>query len=167
MTSWHVDVEFTTHKKFDTDTAFDMIENLAEWSGAVSIHPDSKGGLISIFVDGETIFDSTTTAADIVKTVAKPLWGNIDIIGLEVLTETAFNAALAAPVYPEVVSYAEIAELAGVSRQRARQFTVLRDFPSPVIKTAQGPLMEKTAVLKWIELRTPTSGRPSKVKTSA
>lgn len=167
MTSWHVDVDFTSRKPFNSETAFDMIENLAEWSGAVSTSPDNKGGMISIFVDAATVFDATTKASAIVKDAAEKLWGNIEIVGLDVMTEEAFDAASSEPVFPEVVSYAEIAELAGVSRQRARQFTVLRDFPHAVIQTAQGPLMEKQAVVNWISRRSTTRGRPSKKLASA
>lgn len=167
MTSWHVDVDFTSRKPFDSETAFDLIENLTEWSGAVSTSPDNNGGVISIFVDGATVLEATSKASDIVKGAAEKLWGNIEIVGLDVMTEEAFDAASSEPIFPEVVSYAEIAELAGVSRQRARQFTVLKDFPHAVIQTAQGPLMEKNAVVNWISRRNPTRGRPSKKLASA
>lgn len=58
------------------------------------------------------------------------------------------------PLYPEVVGYAEIARLAGVTRQRARMFPKIVDFPKPVIETAQGALYTKSAIEAWLERRT-------------
>jgi len=69
---------------------------------------------------------------------------------------------LVTPVIPDLVSYAEIAEIAGVSRQRARQFADIEGFPKPVVETAAGPLRLKASVEAWVERRNTKPGRPRK-----
>ncbi|GAA5203106.1 hypothetical protein GCM10025773_32100 [Microbacterium jejuense] len=53
----------------------------------------------------------------------------------------------------EVVGYAEIADMAQVSRQAARAWADNPTFPPAVIETAQGPLRAKDAVQAWLENR--------------
>ncbi len=43
----------------------------------------------------------------------------------------------------------EIAELLGVSRQRAHQLAASHGFPEPVARLAQGPVWETAEVEKW------------------
>jgi hypothetical protein len=43
----------------------------------------------------------------------------------------------------------EIAELLGVSRQRAAQLAASEGFPAPVVKLAAGPVWERQAVENW------------------
>lgn len=64
------------------------------------------------------------------------------------------------PTIPDLVGYAEIAEIAGVSRSRARQFADLDGFPAPVVETAAGPLRLKSAVQAWVATRNTKPGRP-------
>lgn len=63
------------------------------------------------------------------------------------MLDADFTQQLARPLFPEVVGYSEIADMAGVTRQRARKFATHAGFPSPVIKTAHGPLMAKLSML--------------------
>jgi hypothetical protein len=167
MKSWHVDVRFRTAKPFKEDAAFDLIEALAENSAAVSIERDCQGGTVSLSIDGSaTVIDALGAASDVVRKATKKLLGAIDIIGLDGMTEEVFLEKLNQPAIPPVVGYAEIAELAGVTRQRARQFTVSRGFPQPVITTGQGPLMDRAAVVSWLSGRKATAGRPRKEQAS-
>jgi hypothetical protein len=48
---------------------------------------------------------------------------------------------------PELVGYAEIATMAAVSRQRARELPGKPGFPPPAVTTATGPLRVKADVL--------------------
>lgn len=168
MKSWHVDVRFRTAKPFKEDAAFDLIEALSANSAAVSIERDCQGGTVSLSVDGlATVLDALESASDIVRKATKKLLGTVDIVGLDGMTEEAFLEKLNQPAIPPVVGYAEIAELAGVTRQRARQFTIARGFPQAVITTGQGPLMDRAAVVSWLANRKTSSGRPRKEKVTA
>ncbi|MCP2377913.1 hypothetical protein [Cutibacterium modestum] len=82
--------------------------------------------------------------------------------GLEARQEGEFFAGLDRPLFPPVAGYAEIAEAAGVSRQRIRQLAGTAGFPVPVIETTQGPLFPKAAAEQWARTRQPKAGRPQR-----
>lgn len=63
---------------------------------------------------------------------------------------------------PELVGYAEIATMAGVSRQRARELSGKPGFPPPAVVTASGPLRVKAEFELWLSSWERTPGRPSK-----
>jgi hypothetical protein len=76
------------------------------------------------------------------------------------------------PTIPKLAGLAEIAGLAGVSRQRASQLTAHPDFPEPVDRLAMGPVWRESDVTKFLATeRKPgrrakapavlTAGRPS------
>jgi hypothetical protein len=162
MISWQASVAFETGEPFTEDAAFDTIDALLTHGAAMSVERDLSGGSVTLSVEAATPLDAATEAAELVTSAAEPHLGEISVTGLEVLTEAAVDAELARPLFPEVVGYAEIADMAGVSRQRARQFASINGFPKPVIETAQGPLMGKHAVERWLETRNTSGGRPRK-----
>ncbi len=47
----------------------------------------------------------------------------------------------------------EIAELLGVSRQRASQLAQSKSFPPPLDRIAQGPVWRRSDVERWAERR--------------
>ena len=51
------------------------------------------------------------------------------------------------------VGSAEIAEMFGVSRQRAYQLTTRPDFPEPMVRLKGGAVWVTTDVVKWAEAR--------------
>lgn len=160
MPRWHANVAFTTTDPFTHDAAFDVLDILSSHGAAVSPRTDSTGGEISLSVTADTAPEAASAAVATITTTITPIAGHPTIDAIEVSTEAALDARLGEPVFPEVVGYAEIADMAGVSRQRARQFAKIDDFPAPVITTAQGPLMTKAAVERWIETRNTRPGRP-------
>jgi prophage regulatory protein len=62
---------------------------------------------------------------------------------------------------PKLAGVAEIAALAGVSRQRADQFTSHPHFPAPVQELAQGRVWLEDAVKAFLATPRP-AGRPRK-----
>ena len=162
MSTWHVDVTVTSEKQVTDDSTFEIMENLTGLSSNVAVHPDRHGALVSVFVDAPNIFMAITEACNSITPTVLPWWGAVEVVGIEAKTETAFEAELAEPLYPDVVGLAEIAVMAGVSRQRAAQFRSLPGFPDPVIVTGQGPLMSKAAVEVWLSNRVIKTGRPKK-----
>jgi hypothetical protein len=66
--------------------------------------------------------------------------------------------------FPKLAGLAEIAGLAGVSRQRASQIAAHPDFPKPVDRLAMGPVWRESDVIKFLE--TPRKpGRKPKEET--
>lgn len=151
---WHAHIVFTTTNPMDEDTPFDITDALAKYSPSMSVSRNLAGGGITICVDADNIGTATTDALSIVATALAAESLDWTFTELKVQNEYTFTAELDTPLYPEVVGYAEIAKMAGVSRQRARQFAEKPSFPAPVIETAQGPLMNKHAIERWLETRT-------------
>lgn len=66
--------------------------------------------------------------------------------------------------FPKLAGLAEIAGLAGVSRQRAAQLARHPDFPKPVDRLAMGPVWREADVIEF--LKTPRKpGRKPKDET--
>lgn len=161
MPRWYASIGFTSARPLTEEATFDALDALTPHSAAISPRLDSTGAEVSMSVTAKTALDASSAAVDTLANTLTPIIGEIVADSIEILTEDALDKNLAEPVFPEVVSFAEIASMAGVSRQRARQFSAIDGFPAPVIKTAQGPLMTKAAVESWIENRNTRSGRPT------
>lgn len=143
---------------------FEVLEPLAAaHSGVGSVRPDGSRFTVQLAVEADTsraALDSATEA--VIGALSDAEAADVDLVGFEVLDSLAMERGLDTPVYPDVVGYAEIAEMAGVSRQRARAFRDSPGFPAPVIETAQGPLMLRAAVARWLETRNTRPGpRPA------
>lgn len=63
--------------------------------------------------------------------------------------------------FPKLAGVAEVAALAGVSKQRAGQLTKLPGFPKPVDSLAMGPVWREADVQKFLDAPRP-AGRPRK-----
>lgn len=161
MHTWHASLTFTS-TQFSDDAAFDLIEALAPNGASMSIAPNNAGGTITLTVNANTALDAATTASSTLLDSTPDILGAIEIAGIEILSEEAMDAHLATPTFPEVVSYAEIADMGGFSRQRARQLAESSAFPHAVITTAQGPLYSKHAIERYLETRATKPGRPAK-----
>lgn len=146
---WYVDLDFIVSAQLDDDAAFDVLAALSEFSAQLSIRPDRKSGSLSLTVDATTAKAAADMAADSLKPVSE-FAGNVEIVQLDVMTEEVREAINETPSIPELVGYAEIADMAGVSRQRAREIAQRAGFPVAVVETAAGPLRVKAAVDRWI-----------------
>ena len=136
------------------DTPFELSDKLAAYSPVMSVDRDWRGGTITVCVEASSAAGSVTEATSAVAHALAAEDLDWTTTAIKVQNEDAFEAELNRPLFPEVVGYAEIAKMAGVSRQRARQFAEKPSFPAPVIETAQGPLMSKHAIERWLETRT-------------
>ena len=65
---------------------------------------------------------------------------------------------------PEIVGVSELAELLGVTRQRASELARSRDFPLPIATLASGPVWRKSSVARFVEHWPRRPGRPKKVE---
>ena len=161
MTTWHARITFSTPVPIGEDALFDLMEALATHGASVSITPSQLGGSVSVTIDAAgKATDAMEVAANLVRDALAAHIDYADIVGIEVMLDADFTEQLSRPLFPEVVGYAEIAEMAGVTRQRARKFASHETFPHPVIRTAHGPLMAKHAVNAWLKGRNTRPGRP-------
>ena len=61
---------------------------------------------------------------------------------------------------PELVGVTELAQLLGVSRQRASELARSRDFPAPIAVLRSGPVWRKTAIARHVGKWERRPGRP-------
>lgn len=74
----------------------------------------------------------------------------LTVVSAQVSTQDELDRMVYEPLYPPVVSNAEIARMAGVTRQRVGQLVRNESFPKPVITTERAKLYAKSAVEAWL-----------------
>jgi hypothetical protein len=160
MTTWNSAVTYRHERQADPSAVFEALEALEAYGAVASVSRNNDGGTIQLTYDHDgTLVQAVETAAELVRGAIPEGINGVEIVAVSTQTEEAFEAGLAEPVLPEMVGYAEIAELAGVTRQRAHQLAHADDFPPPAISTKQGPLMRKAAVTEWLAKRDRRPGR--------
>jgi predicted DNA-binding transcriptional regulator AlpA len=62
---------------------------------------------------------------------------------------------------PDLAGLAEIAEMLGVTKRTALNYTKRDDFPKPLDRLASGPVWRRAAIEQWAKKRLPLPpGRP-------
>lgn len=146
MNTWHTTTTVPT--TISEDDAFDLLGTLTDRGAAISFGKTTM--VVSMTGYGDTALDAAEDAANTLK-AAIP---GTEILGVDAQTEEQHDEELRRPLFPEVVGYAEIAEMAGVTRQGARKYADDKNFPHPVIETKQGPLRSKAAVERFLDRKT-------------
>lgn len=158
---WYITATFTTATPMNSEAGFDILDALAEHHPSAALAANS--GSISLTI---TAPDAVQAAALIPEVLAKahPITGALTLTSLEILSEAAFQASLEAPEIPDLVGLTEIAEMAGVSRQRANAIVKQDSFPAPVLTLAAGQFRTRAAVQNWVENWTRKPGRKPTTK---
>jgi hypothetical protein len=107
----------------------------------------------------EAVISGQRLVADAAQAAGLPAW---PIVKLEAVEWERLGAELKQPPGPELVGIAELAELAGVSRQRASILARREGFPDPLATLAAGPVWDLHAVRHFLEGWTRQVGRPAK-----
>lgn len=148
---WYVDMH--VKQILTDDAAFDLIGNLDARGAAITLSKESF--TISLTAYGDTAIEALKDARKAIE--EHGITG--ETLSASASTYEELEEELNRPLFPDVVGWAEVAKLAGVTRQRARQFRNSPGFPAPVIETSQGPLMAKRAVEQWVRTRDTRPGR--------
>ncbi len=125
------------------------MDELAELSPAVQF----GNGLLSTTATRRA--KSPIEAYDYVHQALNPLTGKLEIEFVEVKTTERQNRDLEVSNLPELVGLAEIADMAGTTRQRVFQMTANRGFPFPVMELRSGRLWNKAAIESYLGNRRP------------
>lgn len=160
MNTWHTTTTVPT--TLTEDDAFDLLGDLAGRGAAIEF--GARTMTVSMTAYGD---DPIAAAEDAASTLRAAIPGT-EILGVDAQTYEQLDEELRRPLFPEVVGYAEIAEMAGVTRQGARKYAADKDFPAPVIETKQGPLRSKAAVERFLDRKTrsrKTRSRKAKAAT--
>lgn len=157
---WSVRVDWK-HPGYNEAGLEELVHALADHRGVVTVDPGpphhSDRVSATLRIETTTLRQATTTALRAVEDAT-----GIPAIGVEALLTVDFEEQLNRPSIPELVGYAEIAEMFGVSRQRARELADRSDFPPAVVTTKSGPLRVKRQVEAWASTWERHAGRPRK-----
>lgn len=142
-----------------------LADELAEMAPAISV--GKKSMTVRLAVEAN---DAVEAAASVVPDVVIALdrigLGAVPVNELEITEWTRFEEKLAEPTYPELVGITEIAELLGISRQRASELARSSRFPAPHADLAAGPVWLKPNVMRFVEEWDRKPGRPPSSKTA-
>lgn len=162
MISWTARVEWAQPIPRTDDELVALVERLHPFGGAIGTEKPAAGpGLPEtwsavISVEAGTLRQAIAAALQEVEQATGE-----KATAVEVLQSDEFDRRAMQPSIPELVGYAEIAEMAGITRQRAREIAETRiGFPAAVVETASGPLRVRNQVERWLETWDRRPGRP-------
>ncbi len=165
---WSARVDWAT-TEYSEDELAALAESLAAHSGVVSTDVGRGRASAQLTVQAPTLRQAIDLALTAVRDAVHLTNSRFSPLRIDVVDEPTFHAELSTPTIPTLVGYAEIADMAGISRQRAREVSDSPGFPPAVTETSsKGPLRIKDQVAEWIRGwdrrpgRPPAAGRPKK-----
>ena len=146
--------------ELDADAIDDFIAVLADYSPAASYGSHRWSVELSMTApDGGTALNSAFAAVyRAAQKAALPRW---PLVRAAVASSAHVDAELSEPNIPSLVGVSEIADLLGVSRQRASELARTPSFPVPVASLASGPVWLEPSVLRFVDSWRRKPGRPS------
>ncbi len=155
-TNWTVSIEVET----PGDLSEEEIFAVAEIGGVASGEPGGRR-------IGTTLTraapDAVAALASAILAVAGAVGGGGRVLSAEVMTIDEAERHLAEPAFPPLVGVSEVADLLGITRQRASVLQTRPDFPSPVALLASGPVWRRNDITTFEAAWTRRSGRPRRV----
>ena len=136
---------------YTDDELVAIAEHIAPLHGVVNTDSTHDRTIAQLTVDATTLRQAVDAALTRTRQAVEAVGGRFLPVRVDVLEEDIFRAELLEVKVPPLVGYAEIAEMADVSRQRARELPQLPGFPPAVAQTANGgPLRVRQHVADWI-----------------
>ncbi|MGH9013084.1 MAG: hypothetical protein ACRDZ1_03975 [Acidimicrobiia bacterium] len=164
---WTVSFEAAGDESVELEPALDeFVDLLVDRGGAVSASTvgDRYGATFSVGEAVATVADAVALGCEIFTSLAEksglPVWS---VVRAEALTFEEHDRDIETPNFPELVGVSEIAELLGVTRQRASALAQTREFPSPVATLASGPVWTRPSLNRFVEEWPRKDGRPRKL----
>ncbi|GAA5035516.1 hypothetical protein [Actinopolymorpha pittospori] len=162
MTIWAARVEWYEAGDTTANGLATIAETLEPHRAAVGRELEPDRASACLVVESKALPQAVDLAMRLVRDAVQEAGRRFDPLGVEVLDEETFVARVTKPSIPPLVGYAEIAEIAGVSRQRARELATLQGFPPTVVATLSGPLWVRSQVEAWLAKVERQPGRPRK-----
>lgn len=160
MSTWSARVDWEGLDLTD-DQLLTIAEKLDPLAGAVTTISRHNRTSAQLTVEASTLRQATDIALTAVREATHAAGVRFSPTRVDVVDAATFEAELEDLNIPALVGAAEIATLAGVSRQRAGQLQKLAGFPREVARTStSGPLQIRTQVEDWIQTWKRAPGRP-------
>lgn len=150
MDTWFCDVSHRVDGIVNDERLDDALEAINDHGGILSVSDESGRICAHYAFSANSTLAAVEIASQIVKST-EAVCGRVE--GVNIRDERCTDRELYEPNIPALVGYAEIAAMAGVSRQRARQFAEIQGFPKVATTTAGGPLFVKAAIDEWLNFR--------------
>ncbi|WP_343030206.1 hypothetical protein [Bifidobacterium canis] len=151
MSAWRIAIVFTSEENLAEETVLSAVSELGEYGATATSDMGCASHSVTLTVDAVNAIDAVDIADGIIRQAFQG--HDLTVVGVEAVRSDASIEVAGLFQYPEVVGYAEIARMAGVSRQRARMFPEIKDFPKPVIRLKQGALYQRSAIEHWLASR--------------
>jgi len=164
QTRWQATVRFAHDATKITEDQLDTL--MAELPGYGIAAVSLTWMDVDLTVDASTLRQATETALRLARSAYDTAFGHAsDPTRIAVLAEADHLAELARPKQEELAGIAEVAELLGVSKQRAGEVARTHpDFPEAIANLAAGPVYTRASIeafeKRWERKRT---GRPRAV----
>lgn len=153
MTEWAVTVTWDAA----VPVTVDELEQLADAGASVAGEPGRQRVEMTLTISAQTPGKAVATALTLAL-----LHVPGDVAGVDVLTTAEQDRRLALPAFPELAGVSEVAQLLGVSRQRASALQTSAGFPGPVATLASGPVWRLTDLSRFAGTWQRKPGRPSR-----
>ena len=152
---WVVSLDATMPGAFTEDLADRVLEELHDYSPSVG----GRGGRIGVTMSMEASTDRQ--AFDRAHRVVRHVLGaRCTVVDARVQSVEELERELEAPAVPALAGISEVAEVLGVSRQRASELSRSDGFPKPVANLAAGPVWLRSAIVSFAESWERRPGRP-------
>ena len=158
---WNVRVELKDAEAPDEviDTVRDLLAEYSPSVGAESNHNLSA----HVSVNARTAVQALDAAIKAVTMAALEAGASTTVVGVELTTEEELERLNATPLIPELCGLGEVAEILGISSQRASQLARLNgSFPPAVARLKSGPVFITWQVEAFRDRWTRRPGRPKK-----
>lgn len=147
------------------DRLCDLLDGLADHAGVAHGAANGRRYGARLSVGAESPAAAVEAATEVFEKAAAaaglPPW---QVVQVEVLAPEELRRQNAAPTLPELVGVGEVAELLGVSRQRASGLARSPAFPPPVAELKAGPVWARASVERFVEHWQRRPGRRSGAK---
>jgi len=155
---WSVTIEGRADRPLDPEEVLERLQ---------PHHPSVQGAganlAATVTVDAPGPLQAIEMAHEVVMAAIKP--ARLAIEAVEAKTEERQDRELEQSNVPDLVGLADIALMAGTTRQRVFQMTANRGFPESILQLAAGRLWSRPAVARYLE-ETADRRRPIKTLTS-
>jgi hypothetical protein len=169
MIEWSVSLGFAHRVPANelTDRVDDLLEALAPQHAAASY--DGHGITVQLTVTATSFLKAEEEALTVLLlALRKAGIGNDGIFGAQAQTMEQLAREQEASNMPELIGVTELAQLLGVTRQRASELARTGSgFPRPLTFLASGPVWDKSTILRYVDQweRRPR-GRPKRVSAT-
>lgn len=144
MKDWHIDITCTPASEMGSEDTFELAEQLEGVHAAVALHEQAQRLELTITVQAQ---DAAGAASAAIAALEGSEWTRgASVAALEIRDDAERERQRLEPKVPDLVGAVQIAEMAGVSRQRVHAIAKFPNFPPVLLETAAGAMRSRAAV---------------------